>query len=1153
MTSSSEGMLRVFISSTQKDLKEERLSLINKINESLSAIGMESFVSDGRTSQEIALLDDKKGLKNCDLAIFIISPYYGSLLDRCRIDYCKADCDFKKNEKRKISYTHCEYRFAVAEKKPIQIYIIDRDWNVIKKFKELDIEQVDWNIFASYPEIKNLDKEYADHLFLVKDLVTEFKQEIEKSFCPRIDTSEDILIISNDLSENIVKWYSEGKINIKDFCGRRKELKDLLEKMEDSVEVYGVGGIGKTTLIQVALLIQKLKGKKILTIGKKQSYFSGSGYHFFKEKCKNSLFEITGDIISINDVLNALGLLSIIKNETLKEKIRLIENKILDENLIIFIDDFHLTDASVKDLVKSSKGFVISSKSMTGVARNELRLSGIEISERDTLIDLISNRLGKSISDIAREKIKNIAEGHPVSTEILVRNFDRIDFNKLENYKDALSFSNPDHTQEFLKRVINDILTPKSYDLLKSLSMINTELENDINKKIVGMSYADSNLNLLFLELIDRGFLRKKQKSEDVFEFSFKHIQDALKEESVEYHKRTANYYKNKIQRFEENIDDKVELLYHQIRHQYDQKLFRKFRRIASEINPTNYSYKGLIEIGKDLESIVDKDEISRLYDTLGVLYKNIQWYEDAEENITKALTLQRDLVKINRFKHVNGLVPILVNQGNLFLDLNFFDQAYTAYKEALEILLAFTQKNIVNQQKNQITIYNNIGLCYYHLQDYSESEAIYQHAISLINSIPRRFHKIIREEESLIYSNLGMLYTMMHRYKEAETALKNSLKLSKELSISDPLKYKNRYAGNLQNFAIFNRDLNRFYESEKLFREALGILKEFAEKSPDAFQLDYARVQNNLANTLGNLKKISEAKILYENSCNLLLKLYNENKEVYRPEFSRYYNNFGSFYLEILDYQNASKFLEKSLEKCEEESFQKKSNACLQDYAEVQKNFAIYYNGMNDNKIAKKYYDESIQSGRNLVKKDRGSFLPMLTDTLIKYGNFSLRTGDLELAGQLLRESLENARYLMTGCPEANLPLLVESLANNGVLEIETGNFPRAKELLKEALDRGETLKNKCPEAFTRTFIEVINAFGLYYFETEKYERSLQCLNQAIKMAEEQVDKYQKSEIKILIDVLSNFKRYYLKIDDSVKITEISRKISDIKSEYCV
>lgn len=72
--------------------------------------------------------------------------------------------------------------------------------------------------------------------------------------------------------------------------------------------------------------------------------------------------------------------------------------------------------------------------------------------------DLICARLGKVISSIARERIKEIAEGHPVSTEHLVRNSNRINFDELYSYKQGLDSSRSEHVDEMLKRVIGDIL-----------------------------------------------------------------------------------------------------------------------------------------------------------------------------------------------------------------------------------------------------------------------------------------------------------------------------------------------------------------------------------------------------------------------------------------------------------------------------------------------------------------------------------------------------------------------------------------------------------------------------------------------------------------------------------------------------------------------
>src|SRR5665648_7121 len=106
-------MIEVFVSSTFRDLEAERLKLLDRINEALDGVGMEKFVPFGRSSQETAI----GKLRDNDAVIFLVSPYYGSFIEKCDIEDCKADCGVKDGTE-KLSYTHCEYKIAQAEGKP---------------------------------------------------------------------------------------------------------------------------------------------------------------------------------------------------------------------------------------------------------------------------------------------------------------------------------------------------------------------------------------------------------------------------------------------------------------------------------------------------------------------------------------------------------------------------------------------------------------------------------------------------------------------------------------------------------------------------------------------------------------------------------------------------------------------------------------------------------------------------------------------------------------------------------------------------------------------------------------------------------------------------------------------------------------------------
>ncbi len=132
-----DGFVKVFVSSTYGDLKEEREKLLQRLNRSVCAIGMERFIPNGDSPQEIALLDENMGLKNCDAAIFLITPWYGSLLKNCNIADCTSSCPMHRKQtglkkQQKISYTNCEYNYARSKKIPYQPYLIENGWEILE-------------------------------------------------------------------------------------------------------------------------------------------------------------------------------------------------------------------------------------------------------------------------------------------------------------------------------------------------------------------------------------------------------------------------------------------------------------------------------------------------------------------------------------------------------------------------------------------------------------------------------------------------------------------------------------------------------------------------------------------------------------------------------------------------------------------------------------------------------------------------------------------------------------------------------------------------------------------------------------------------------------------------------------------------------------
>jgi tetratricopeptide (TPR) repeat protein len=1122
MIKNSKGLLKVFISSTFRDLKEERERVYETLSQSLTPIGMEFFIPDGRTSHEISLLDENEGLKNSDIIIFLISPYYGSFIDECKIPGCKAECPLKEGSGKKISYTHCEYKFAKAENKPFLIYLFDEEaWRLVKPLYQM--EKIDWD--KNELIFEKMKVEEIKKLFAAKQYIKEFQQEIESDFCPRIEKTT-IHLISEHLSENIIKWYHEGRIQFQGFCGRKNELKRLLEKMNESVEVYGVGGIGKTTLVHIALLIQLLKGRSIIAIGKKQSYLSGSGYNFFKEKCKNIIFEVTTNTITINDIIDSLNFREVQIIESIDDKIHLILNKIEKENYLIFIDDFHLADNNVRLLVKQSNNFVISSKKSNGITRAEIPIYGIDKSERLQLIELISDRFGRNLSPIAKIKISDFSEGHPITMEILIRNFEKINFEKLEDYKkDALDFSNHEQVEEFINRVIEEILSKEAYILLKNLSILNTEVESNINFRIVEKTYKIPTITNVFFELVDSGIFQKRASKEGVYQFSFKHIQDAVRCDDVSTNRLAVGYYDQKIQWIESNVDDEIERFSHQLKYPNNIHKANVLKKLYSSCSPSNYGFKRLVEICFSLKDQVNGEEKAYLCLILGSLLSDLNRYRDAKEASEESLAIYKSLSERNR--DYIELVNIVLNSlGNLYIKINKYDTAKEYYEQSLEISREINKRKKNSQVEFISVLLSNLGIVYTRLNRPIEAESAFLEALKIRKNLSKQ-NKIKQFSPiSKVYNNLAALYLHLHDYPKALQAYKDSIKIKKSLAERNPVQNQLQYATALMSIGSLYYIINNEDKSKENLEKSLEYLRELVETNSDAYLPYYVNavlelaifsmkinclydakdyLENALKNsqilskicpnahnpTLAGILAVSGNLYINFNRPDLSLPFFNnaytiytdldeKSPGIYVESISEAIRNIGLGFLRLNKFSQAESMFQQCLS-LRKELVDLCYDAFIFQYSEVLFEISYTYESLKKFDLQEKLLDECIVNFKMLNEKCPSAYKSNLLDSLLlKCKMLAIRRDNRFI--QLSNDSAKYADDLVKISRNIYLPTLGNTYNTIGYCYMVNDDFDIAKKFYLNALDIQKELVINSPDAFNPLYSIMLNNLGCCY-----------------------------------------------------------------------
>ena len=1006
-------MLKIFLSSRFRTLIKPRANILDKLDAVFEGVGMENFIPDGSNSQEASI----RNLKESDIVIFLISPSYGSLMDKCSLkNECKAECPMKTGKGR-ISYVHCEYKYAIAEEKCHLTYVFEEGFN------DLDLK-----------------KEALD-----------FKKELGKEMWKPIQgITDDALVerIRNNLATKIVEWHTEDKLNFKQFCDREEVLNKIIDNIDSKVEVWGVGGVGKTALIQVALLVQKLKGRKILTIGTTKTYTSGSGLEYFSNKRADDQF-ITGsrDKITIYDVINAFAENGLLLNAEEVDKlpkdkqIEVLSQKIRSEkDLILFIDDFHLATEDVVNMAKSVDHLILSSRKNTHIARKEFYLGGIDEEDRENLIKLFSTEIPEKV----RRFISKIAEGHPVSTELLVMNYEYIDFDKIKDF-DLTDLTDDNQVKEFYNRVIEEIFSTnlQALTLLKDLAVLNTDLPTNVNKESVLIAYRTENIRRIFNSLVDTGMLKKRGGKEGTYEFYFRHIQDVLEDSAVqENHKKAIEYYIKKRDISGEHIDDAVEVLFHKVRSNPSEKLVGEFIKKKRRIQPIHYGFKRLINIGEELKISLNNNDKADILFELGDLYYDSRRFEDAEHTLLNALDIYISSAKLNPDEYLSKVATTQKLLGNTYSELKRFEKAEDRFLKSLEIWNNLVERNPKKFKFDLSGTQNDFGLLNLELNKFKEAENLFLKSLKIRIELAETNPDKYMEYLATIQHNLGMLYNKINRFGEAEKAHIEALNIYKGLWEKNPDKYLPIVWVIQNDLGIFYTDTNEFKDAETAFLESIKVSENFAEKIPEVYLPNLALTQINLGRLYLKKNQLIDARIVLLKA----LKIYNDLME---KNPIKYLSNVAKLKILLGDiYRNLKQFKEAEI-------------ACL----------------------------ESLKIFRGIAENNPEIYLPDIASSQILLGSIYIESKRFKDAENACFEALRITKNLFKKDPNIYLPNIAFSQINLGILCLNLNRFQESENLLLSALDISSSLAEKYPKIYEHFVMLSKMNLGNVYLGLKKFE----------------------------------------------------------------
>jgi ATP/maltotriose-dependent transcriptional regulator MalT len=411
--------------------------------------------------------------------------------------------------------------------------------------------------------------------------------------------------------------------NVDIFVGRDQEIKELQSRVEPLLVVYGIAGIGKTTLVAKAFpraFWYHVTGEN-------------SVEHFF---WKAGMFLLSLGYEELTEYLRAGG-----KDE--KTILEFLREGIEKTGAVIVIDDLHRCEDKVFFRVlrilagKIRKGKIVVTSRVKPQLGVEgvfyIKLSGLKPEEAYNLALLKRG----SIPSEEFAELYRITRGHPLALNLFLESTSRAETWGRENFF------------EFLFEEVYRSLSEPEKTLLGIVSLFSEPLEYDALKRL----YSDKGLFSALYSLLSRGLVEKSGDSYTVHELLRSFVREISSISPDEYYLSYADYLleKDSPEAFLRAFKYVVKANAPERFKELTEIRLRRFREVVVEF-PQTYM-KTLLEAGEDSYIEAEKAEIEF----------QRGFFEKAEE---KWLRVKDEIEGIQKANVLTFLVDLYLEKGEM-------------------------------------------------------------------------------------------------------------------------------------------------------------------------------------------------------------------------------------------------------------------------------------------------------------------------------------------------------------------------------------------------------------------------------------------------------------------------------------------------------